>query len=114
MQSMNVAYWIAVLAGTGFLFFAHSHTDEIPVVFGFVIIVGAILGALMPRRAILSWFLTGAPIPIVETLVHYSLIRAPYPASEGLPFVALIAYVPAAIGVAIGAGLRRFIGTAAA
>jgi hypothetical protein len=114
MQSMNASYWIVALVGAGFLGFAHCHTDELPIVLGFVIIVGTLLGALSPRRFLLSWVITGAPIPIVETLVHYSLIHAPYPASEGLPFVALIAYIPAAIGVGVGVGLRKAIGTAAA
>lgn len=112
LQSMKALYWTAALCGAAFLGWAHCHTDEIPVVFGFVIIVGALLGALAPARFILSWAITGAPIPIVETLVHYSLIHAPYPAGEGLPFVALIAYVPAAIGVGLGAGIRRITRTA--
>jgi hypothetical protein len=107
LQSMNAAYWISALAGAAFLGFAHSHTDELPIVFGFVMIVGALLGAIAPRRFLLSWAITGAPIPIVETLVHYSLISAPYPVTEAKPWLALIAYVPAAVGVAVGAGVRR-------
>ena len=114
LQSMTWLYWITAVCGATFLGWAHCHTDEIPIVLGFVIIVGAVLGAISPRRFALSWAITGAPVPIVETLVHFSLIHAPYPPGEGLPFVALIAYVPAAIGVALGAGARRMIGVSPA
>jgi len=103
---MIAVYWIIALAGAAFLGFAHCHTDEIPIVFGFVIIVGAILGALAPRRFLLSWAITGAPVPIVEMLVHYSLLSAPWPKSDN-PWVGLVAYVPAAIGVAVGVGARK-------
>lgn len=108
---MRFAYWIAAVFGSGFLAWAHCHTDEIPIVFAFVIAVGAVLGAIAPRRAVFSWIVAAAPVPLVETLVHYSLLRAPWPASHGFPFEPLIAAVPAGIGVAAGAGLsdnKRF------
>jgi hypothetical protein len=112
---MKRAYWFAVIFCAGFLGWAHCHTDEIPVVFGFVIIAGAILGALSPRRAVVSWALVGAPILVAEILVHYSLVHAPYPATplKNLPLIALVVYVVAAIGVALGAGARKIAGTAA-
>lgn len=101
-----MVYWITALAGAGFVGWAHDHTDELPIVLGFVLILGVILGALWPRRFLLSWAIAGAPVPIVETLVHFRLIGAPYPVSQALPLAALVAYVPAVIGVAAGAGLR--------
>ena len=78
---MKQLYWPSALCGAAFLGWAHCHTDEIPIVFGLVIIVGALLGVVSPRRAVLSWAVVGAPIPVVEILVHYSLIRAPYHAT---------------------------------
>ncbi len=86
--------------------FAHCHTDELPIVLGLVLIMGGVLGALAPRMFPLSWPAAGAPVFVVETLVHFHVLSAPYPASAGIPFVALFALVPAAIGVAVGAGLR--------
>jgi hypothetical protein len=106
LQSLNTAYWIAAALGAGFVGFAHCHTDEIPVVFGFVIVVGAVLGGIAPRRAVLSWAIVGAPVPIVEMLVRYSLLQAPWPPSAN-PLVGFVAYVPAAIGVAAGAAMAR-------
>ena len=112
---MKTLYWTTAVCGAGFLGWAHCHTDEIPVVLGFVIIVGALLGALAPCKAIVSWLIVGAPIPIVEILVHYSLIHAPYPAAplKDLPLITLVVYVVAAIGVALGAGARKMTGAAA-
>jgi hypothetical protein len=109
---MNRMYWITAFLGAGFLGWAHCHTDEIPIVFGFVIITGALLGALWPRRAVLSWAFVGAPIPIVELLVHYSLLQAPYAATplKDLPVITLIVLTVAAIGVAIGAAVRKMTG----
>ena len=88
--------------GAAFLGWAHDHTDEIPIVFGFVLLIGAILGALGPRRFLASWAIAGAPIPIVETLVRYRWMTAPWPAGEASPLNALVAAVPALIGVALG------------
>jgi hypothetical protein len=113
IQSMKTAWWFAAILGPLFLGWAHVHTDEIPVVLGFVLIVSAVLGALEPSRFLVSWAVAGAPLFVAETLVHFGMIGAPYPPSAGLPFVALVAYVPAAIGVAAGAGVRRMTGKAA-
>jgi hypothetical protein len=112
---MTITYWVAALAGAVFLGWAHDHTDEVPIVFGFVMIVGAVLGAVAPRRYLASWVIASVPVPIVETLLHFRLIGAPYPPAptKDLPLIALAAAVPALIGVAAGAGLRRMLGGAA-
>jgi hypothetical protein len=107
IQSMKITYWLTALTGAAFLGWAHSHTDELPIVFGFVLITGAVLGALAPRRFLLSWLIASAPVPMVETLVRYKAMQATWPTTEAQPLYALVAAVPALIGVAIGAGLRR-------
>jgi hypothetical protein len=117
LQSMTAAYraayWMVALLGAVFLGWAHVHTDELPIVLGFVLITGAVLGAMAPQRFLLSWLIAGAPVPIMETLVHYRLLTAPWPISEALPLNALVAFVPALIGVAIGAGVRQGLKSAA-
>jgi hypothetical protein len=106
---MKIAWWTAAVAGALFLGWAHDHTDEIPIVFGFVLLVGGILGALGPGRFFASWAIASAPVPVVETLVRFHVMTAPWPAGEASPLNALVAAVPALIGVGIGAGLRKAI-----
>jgi hypothetical protein len=103
----SATQWIAVLAGASFIGWSHAHTDEIPVVLGFVVILSALLGGIFPRRPWLTGFLMGAPVFLVETLVHFSLIRAPYPPSRGLPWAALTAFVPAMGGAFFGSVIRN-------
>jgi len=105
-------YWVTALAGALFVGWAHDHTDELPIVLGFVLLLGAGLGALEPRRFALSWAIAGAPVPVVETVVRYGWMNAPWPRSEALPLVALVAYAPAAIGVAVGVATRAFLRSA--
>ncbi len=97
------------MAGVCFVGWAHCHTDEIPIVLGFVLILGFALGAAWSGHFLTSWVLAGAPLFPVETMVHFGWISAPYPPSAGLPFVALVAYVPALLGVAAGTGVRRLM-----
>lgn len=99
--------WVCVLAGAVFIGWTHAHTDEIPVVLGFILILSSILGCVFPRRPWLTGFLMGAPPFIVETLLHFALIRAPYRASAGLPWAALFAFVPAMGGAFLGSAVRH-------
>src|SRR5579862_10071269 len=103
----HVAQWPFVLAGAFLIGWTHAHTDEIPVVLGFVLILSTLLGAVFPRWPWLTGFLTGAPVFLVETLVHFSMIRAPYPPSAGLPWPALTAFVPAMGGAFLGSVVRN-------
>src|SRR4030081_1521008 len=103
---MKIVYCLCLLAAAAFLVWAHTHTDEIPIVLGFVLLTGAILGAAFPQNFPATALVLGAALFIAETLVHFSVLRAPYPASAGLPWVALVAYVPAILGVGLGTGLR--------
>lgn len=90
-----------------FLGFAHTHTDEIPIVLGMILIVGGVIGLLFPRYAVISAIVLGPAIFCAETLVHFHVLNAPYPPSHGIPWVALVGFVPAIIGVAVGALIRR-------
>ena len=99
--------WFCVLAGAAFIGWTHAHTDEIPVVLGFILILSALLGGVFPRRPWLTGFLMGVPPFIVETLHHFGLIHAPYPPSIGLPWPALFAFVPAFGGAFFGSAVRH-------
>jgi hypothetical protein len=102
---MKQCFWVIV--GAGSIGWTHAHTDEIPVVLGFILIVSAILGGVFPRRPWLTGILIGAPPFIVETLLYFALIHAPYSASSGLPWPALFAFVPAFGGAFFGSAVRN-------
>src|SRR5271170_7243173 len=99
--------WLFVLAAAVLIGWTHVHTDEIPLVLGLVLLLSTLLGAVFPRRPWLTGFLTGAPVFLVETLVHFSVIRAPYPPSAGLPWAALTAFVPAMGGAFLGSVIQN-------
>lgn len=102
----NITQWACVVISACLIAWAHDHTDEVPVVLGLILILSAILGGVFPRRPWLTGFLMGVSPFIVETLLHYGLIRAPYPASSGLPWAALFAFVPAFGGAFFGSAVR--------
>jgi hypothetical protein len=104
---MSRLQWVCVLAGSIFIGWSHAHTDEIPVVLGFVLILSAALGLIFPAKPWLTGFLMGAPLFLVETLVHFSLVHAPYPPSSGLPWNALFGFVPALGGAFFGSAVRN-------
>ena len=103
----HVVQWTCVLAGSFFIGWTHSHTDEIPVVLGFSLILSAILGLVFPRLPWITGFLMGAPPFVVETLVHFSVIHAPYPPSAGIPWPALLGFAPAMGGAFFGSAIRH-------
>jgi len=108
MQSMKAAtQWICVLTGACFVGWTHDHTDEIPVVLGIVLILSAILGLVFPAKPWLTGFLLGAPVFLVETLVHFGVIGAPYHPSAGLPWPALLGFVPSMGGALFGSAVRH-------
>jgi hypothetical protein len=112
---MKRLYWLASTAAAGFIGWAHCHTDELPIVFGFVVITAALLGAFDAKRFLVNWAIIGAAIPADETLLHFGLIHAPYPPTStgNLPIIALVSYLLALLGLAAGVGLRRLTGSAA-
>ncbi len=99
--------WVCVLAGAGFIGWSHDHTDEIPVVLGFVLLLSAGLGLVFPRWPWMTGLLIGAPVFLVETLVHFGVIGAPYPPSKGLPWAALVAFIPSMGGAFFGSAMRH-------
>ena len=104
---MKPSYWISVLAAAAFIGWSHAHTDEIPVVLGFILILSTVVAVIFPRHPWLTGFLVGAPVFLVETLVHYSVVHAPYPPSVGLPWAALFGFVPAMGGAFLGSAMRN-------
>jgi hypothetical protein len=101
------AQWFWVVVGAGLIGWTHAHTDEIPVVLGFILILSAVLCGVFPRRPWLTGFIMGAQPFIVEMLLHFGLIHAPYPASAGLPWAALFGFVPAFGGAFVGSAVRH-------
>jgi len=99
--------WLCVLAAATFIGWTDAHTDEIPVVLGIVLILSALLGGVFPRRPWLTGFLTGAPPFVVETLVHFLIVHAPYKPSAGIPWPALLGLVPAMGGAFFGSAIRH-------
>jgi hypothetical protein len=101
-------YWPCLLAATAFVAWAHVHTDEVPVVFGFLLVLGVALGAAFPRRFVVSWLVLGTAVPLMEILVHFAWVHAPYGASplSAIPLIALVALAPPLVGVGVGAGMR--------
>lgn len=103
---MKPGYLLLLLLAVLFLMWTHTHTDEIPIVLSLVLLTNGILAAAFPRFVLLSVILAGGAVFAAETLVHFSVLPAPYPPSKGLPWAALIAYVPALAGAGIGYALR--------
>jgi len=102
--------WTCVLACAVFAGWSDAHTDEIPVVLGFVLLLSAILGGVFPRQPWITGFLMGAPMFLVETLAHFSVIHVPYTPSLGLPWAALLGFIPAMGGALFGSALRHLNG----
>ncbi|HVW09370.1 MAG TPA: hypothetical protein VHC90_12350 [Bryobacteraceae bacterium] len=104
---MKYAHWSLVLAAAVFIGWAHSHTDEVPVVLGFVLLLSAVMGFAFPSRPWLTGFLIGIPPFIVETLAHFDLLHVPYAVSKGLPWAALLGLVPGLGGALFGSAMRH-------
>jgi hypothetical protein len=108
---MKLVYWPCLIAAVAFLIWTHTHTDEIPIVLGIVLIVSALLAMAFPREFAFTGLFCGGAIFIAETLVHFSILPAPYPPAAGIPWPALFGYLPALFGVGIGVGVRRMFQT---
>ncbi len=91
------------------LVFLHTHTDEIPVVLGAVLILSAVVSGMAPRNWLANVVLLGSALPLAEILVQRHVLVAPWPVGPGFPWAALTGYVPTVIGVAIGVGVRRAV-----
>ena len=107
MQSMDKLYWPCLIASALFIGWCDTHTDETPIVLGFVLIVSGALGLLWPRYFLITGVVVGLSVFAAETLVNFGALRAPYPAKSGFAWPALVAVIPAMAGAAAGAGIRR-------
>lgn len=105
---MNATYFLCLPCSVAALIFLHTHTDELPIVLGSVLILSAVLGVAFPRRWLISLAAVGASLFVAELLVQAAVLRAPWRSAPGIPWVALVAYVPALVGISLGAGLRRY------
>jgi hypothetical protein len=61
-----------------------THTDELTVLPGFPVVFSIIPGAAFSRYFLVTWLILGAAVPISETLVHFPVLPAPYPAGAHL------------------------------
>jgi hypothetical protein len=104
---MKRAHWPVIFAAAIVIGWAHSRTDEVPVVLGLVLLLSAILGLIFPARPWLTGIVLGLPTFLEETLVHFHAVHAPYPASETLPWPALLGLVPALGGALFGSAIRH-------
>jgi len=109
IQSMRVLYWPVLLIAAASMVWTHTHTDEIPIVLGILLIVSAVFGASFPKYAVVTWLTLGSAVPLAETLVHFEVLRAPWTANAIWPSAAFVAYVPALLGTAIGYLIRRSV-----
>jgi hypothetical protein len=107
MQSMDKLYWPCLIAAAVFIGWCDTHTDEITLVLGFVLIVCGALGLLWPQYFLISGIVVGLSLFATESLVNLGLLNARYPERGGIPWPALLALIPAMIGAAAGAGIRR-------
>ena len=106
---MKRFYWPCLAGVVLFIGFADSHTDETPVILGILLLLAAFLGLINPARFIATGLVTGSVVFLTETLVTYGFLRAPYASGPGLPWPALIAFIPAFLGAGGGAGIRRLV-----
>jgi hypothetical protein len=106
-RKVHRVHWPAVFAAAIIIGWMHSHTDEVPVILGLVLLLSAILGLVFPSRPWLTAIILGLPPFFVEILVHLGLIHAPYPAAKSIPWAALLALVPAFGGTLFGSAIRH-------
>jgi hypothetical protein len=104
---MKRAQWPCVIAAAIFIGVLHSHTDEIPVVLGFVLLLSAILGLIFPSRPWLTGLIVGLPPFFIETLAHFGLVHVRYLAPKGSPWPALLGLVPALGGALLASAVRH-------
>lgn len=78
----------------------YTRTDEIPVILGFTLVLGFILGFAFPKRSLYSWVLLGLMGPLTESLIPILHIRVPFAA--GHPGPAFVLLLPALLGTFTG------------
>lgn len=98
-----------LLAFAAAIVWVHTHTDEIPFVFGVIGIAGTLVGSFFPRHFVLSGLLLGLAPIAAEFLVRFGAIPAPWPPTHlaSMPLIALVCQCPALLGATLGWFLRR-------
>lgn len=87
---------------------AHTHSDEILVIFGFLFVLGLGLGSFFPSRFVASGVVLGVAPLAAELLVHFGVLHPKWPATPlgSLPVIALVLQLPANLGAALGWAMR--------
>ncbi len=98
---------VLLAAAFASLAYLDTHTDEMPILLGSVLILAGLLAGLYPKDWLAVSLAVGSAVPFTEILVHYGILSAPWPTGTGFPYAPFIAYLPALIGVGIGAGIRN-------
>lgn len=99
----------ALAALAAVIIWVHTHTDEIPVVFGVVGVAGILMGSFFQSRFVLSGLVLGLAPIAAELLVRFGAIPAPWPPTPlaSLPLITLVCQFPALLGTSLGWFLRR-------
>ena len=87
--------------------FVDTHTDETPIILAILLILSGALGLAFPRQFPITWLATGCVLFVTEMLVRFGILHAPWPTQPGLPWPALVGFIPALVGAGAGAGIRR-------
>ena len=87
----------------------HSHTDEIPVVFGSLGLFAFGLASFFPQRFVVSGLMLGLAPLSAELLVRFGVLRAPWPPTpaRSLPLIVAVCMMPPLVGGALGWLLRK-------
>ena len=104
MTRFYAPFLVAAILAIGFV---DTHTDEIPLILGILLLLSGALGVAFPRQFLITWLVTGCVLFVTETLVGYGFLHAPWPTRRGVPWPTLVGLLPALVGAGAGAGLRR-------
>ena len=105
----TMIYPLSLVLAFALTAWVHTHTDEIPVVFAILGVLGIGLGLFFPRRFVLSGIVLGLAPTTAELLVRFEMARAPWHPTPvaNLPLIALICLLPPTLGATFGWLLRR-------
>lgn len=104
---MAMLYWPCLAAAILSIGFTDTHTDETPVILGFLLIVSGVLGIAFPAQFVTTGLTMGIVLFVTETLVGYGVLHAPWPAVPGIHWAPLVGLIPALTGAGAGAAIRR-------
>lgn len=102
--SLPVALVLAIVAGLA-IGWLDLGANEVQPIVALLLVAGGILGLVTRRGVWLVAIVLGLGVPAVHAML-WALGR-PQPEPNVPPFAVLIAMIPAALGVAVGAAVRR-------